>query len=124
MKIYGNARSDGFPLLLSLIGVVFVLGGVGLSKVGGVAMLAGLVAFAALAAVMILKLRRYDVMSDVAAPGTEPVMARPSFPVAAASDTTAEPAVAAWSPSNVSDAGLPTRLEKPKSVVETNTAVA
>lgn len=135
MKIYGNSKSDGFPLLLSLVGGLFVAGGVGLATVGALTLVVGLPAFGLLAAVMIVKLRGWDVMTDARAPGAETVVGQgtapvrlpneiPSFPVAGASDTrvTAEPA--AWSPSRVTGSGLPSPVDKPKSVVETNTDVA
>lgn len=131
MKIYGNSKSDGFALLLCLVGGLFVAGGVGLATLGAATMWAGLPVLCLLVAAMVVQLRKWDVMSEVAAPGDETAVVEgaapvrlPSFPVAAASDNSAEPAAAAWSRSKVNDSGLPLPVEKPKSGIETNTAVA
>jgi hypothetical protein len=124
MKIYGNSKSDGFPVLVCVVGALFVVGGVGLNFLGAVTMFAALPLAAALIAVMVMKLSKWDVMSEVEAPRAE-AASRVSFPVAAASDSSAAPAPAAWSPSMASknDSVLPLPVEKPKSAVETNTAV-
>lgn len=136
MKIYGNAKSDGFPLLMTLVGAVFVGAGVGLSTAGGLTLLAAAPALAALTAVMVVRLRKWDVMSEVAAPTAVAAMVEttettqpnePSFPMAAQSDTELASSSAAWATGSVTSS-LPAPVGKPhapvKSVVETNTAVA
>lgn len=139
MKIYGNAKSDGFPLLMTLVGAVFVAAGVGLSTAGGLTLLAAAPALAALTAVMVVRLRKWDVMSEVAAPTAVAAMVEttetiettqpnePSFPMTAQSDTELASSSAAWANGSVTSS-LPAPVGKPhapvKSVVETNTAVA
>jgi len=152
MKIYGNSQTDGFPILLALVGAVFTMGGVGLANVGSVTFLVGLPVIAVLVAVMVTRLSKWDVMSvvpaiDVNTPiGAVVVNAAPvksidksvTFAVAAVNEVSVEAAQGAWAASSkpsIKDAkkaaksnkkgtGLPMPIEKPKSTVETNTHVA
>ena len=124
MKIYGNARSDGFSLFVVLIGALFVGGGFLLAHVGELTIIASLLAFAGLCAAMVAVVRKWDVMSDVGAPGDakqadDGVPVRlPNFPVKA--DT--EAVATSSSPLN-NVASLPV-VDKPKTAIETNTQVA
>ena len=114
MKIYGNARSDGFSFFLAGIAGLFVVGGFLLAHVSDMTLAASLVALAALVAAMVVTLSKWDVMSDAPkAAGADLGMPirLPSFPMKA--DTEAVSLAAA----------LPS-VDKPKSMVETNTAVA
>ncbi|HEY4220149.1 MAG TPA: hypothetical protein VGO62_02385 [Myxococcota bacterium] len=123
MKIYGNAQSDRFGLFLPLAGGVFVGGGFLIANVGALMFLVAFTAFVAVCAAMIVVVRRYDVMSEAAAPSDArndagvPVR-MPSFPVPFAMKADTE-AVALTPMAAV----LPI-VDKPKSAVETNTAVA
>jgi hypothetical protein len=126
-KIYGNSQGDGFALYMGLITVLFVMGGIGLAKVGGIVLLAALPVFVVMIALMAMKLSKWDVMSDaVNAPMSEKKVdvKVTTFPVPGVSDSKPNPAAAAWSPSKDSAATLPASVEKPKSTVETNTHVA
>ena len=121
MKIYGNSRSDGFPLFLTLVSAVFIAGGFLLTQVGGVALLAALPVMLALVALMVVRAQRWDVLSDApVAAGTDtgaPVRL-PNYPVKGESDLLAPAPETVWASSS-----LPA-IDKPKSAVETNTAVA
>lgn len=126
-KIYGNPNGDGFGLYMALITVLFVMGGIGLAKVGGVVMLAALPIFVVLIALMAVKLKKWDVMFEpempVAAKAAEPVKMT-TFPVPGVSDSKPNPAAAPWAPTKAGEAALPAAVEKPKAGVETNTHVA
>lgn len=127
-KIYGNSQGDGFALYMGLITVLFVMGGIGLAKVGGVVLLAALPVFVVMCALMAMKVKKWDVMSDeTAAMPAKDIKADvkvTTFPVPGVSDSKPNPAAAAWAPSKNSAATLPASVEKPKSTVETNTHVA
>jgi predicted lipid-binding transport protein (Tim44 family) len=125
-KIYGNSQGDGFALYMGLITVLFVMGGIGLAKVGGIVLLAALPAFVVMCALMALKMKKWDVMSDETAdlPSKDLNVKVMTFPVPGVSDSKPNPAAAAWAPSKDSAATLPAPVEKPKSTVETNTHVA
>src|SRR5438067_1531254 len=117
MKIYGNSKSDGFSLFVVLIGALFVGGGFLLGNVSELTLIGSVVVFVAMIAAMLMVVRRFDVMSEVA-----PVAAAeqrddhgvpvrmPNFPVRADTEAVAT-AIA-----------LPV-IDKPKHAVETNTAV-
>ena len=119
MKIYGNSRSDGFSMFVTLVAAIFVGGGFLLTRAGGLSLLASLPVMLGLVAVMVMKSKSWDVMSEAPkAAGADmgtPVRL-PNFPVKA--DTEAVATVGA-----VANA-LPLSVEKPKSAIETNTAVA
>ena len=113
MKIYGNAKSDGFSMFLTATGAVFVVGGFLLNTVGGMTFLATFPLFLVVAFAMIKVVGRWDVMSDAASPAAAATM--PTFPVKADTEAT-------WTPAN--DTVLPSPVDKPKAAIETNTAVA
>jgi hypothetical protein len=126
MKIYGNSKSDGFPLLVGLVGALFAVGGVALAHGGGVTLVGSLAAFAVLTVVMLKKANAWDVLSDVVAAtdethGADHAVVAAPFAMPAVDETSVATSSAPWSPST---AGLPAPVVKPKSTVETNTHVA
>ena len=126
-KIYGNAHGDGFGLYMGLITVLFVMGGIGLAKVGGIVLVAAMPVFVVMCALMAMKLRKWDVMSDAVNAPMKDIKADvkvTTFPVPGVSDSKPNPAAAAWSPSKDSATTLPASVEKPNKTVETNTHVA
>lgn len=124
-KIYGNSSSDGFGLYMGLITALFGLGGVGLAKLGAVAMLAGVPVFLVLVALMAVKLSKWDVMSTPAATDSKAVEVKAmTFPVAAQTDAKPVATAASWSPVAGNETSLPAAVTKPKSTIETNTQVA
>jgi hypothetical protein len=114
MKIYGNSKSDGFSLFVVAIGALFIGGGFLLAHVSELTLAVSLLAFVGVCAAMIAVVRRWDVMSEVehVEDSTGVPVRMPNFPVKADTEAFA---------TNV--AALPV-VEKPKSAVETNTAVA
>jgi hypothetical protein len=114
MKIYGNSKSDGFSMFVVVIGALFIGGGFLLANVSEYTLGLSMLAFVGVCAAMIAFVRRWDVMSDVAhsEESTGVPVRMPNFPVKADTEAFA---------TNV--AALPV-VEKPKSAVETNTAVA
>lgn len=125
-KIYGNAQGDGFGLYMALITVLFVMGGIGLAKVGGIVLVAALPIFVVMVALMAVKLKKWDVMSEgVPMQKDAKVDVKvATFPVPGASDSKPNPAPAAWAPSKDSEMSLPASVAKPKATVVTNTNVA
>lgn len=123
MKLYGNSKGDGFALLCAVVSGVFLLGGLGLSTVGGVTLLVAVPAFVLLCVVLLRSIKRWDVMSEadalVGASGADAA----SFEMAHHSDAEVQPLKAAWAPSADHISNLPARLDPPKSAVETNTPV-
>ena len=124
MKIYGNSRSDGFSMFVTVVAAGAVGAGFLLNTVGGLSLLAAIPVFVAVVAIMIMRASKWDVLSDApAAAGIDtglPVRL-PNFPVKAETDAApATPSMAsAWSAATA----LPS-VDKPKVAVETNTAVA
>jgi hypothetical protein len=116
-KIYGNSRSDGFSLFVTLVGALFVGGGFLLAHVSSLTMLLSLPVMLALVAVMVVRSKKWDVMSELVAVAAEtPADAAVEAPVTFAMKPDTEAVATA--------ASLP-KVEKPKSsAVETNTAVA
>jgi hypothetical protein len=125
MKVYGNSKGDGFAILCTAVAAVFVLGGLGLSFVGGVMLPIGVVAVAVLFGVMLGGLKRWDVMSEVdAIDVTKPIPGVATFAMPATTDTKSAPVKGAWAPAVGHDANLPAKVDAPKPAVETNTPVA
>ncbi len=114
MKIYGNSRSDGFTMFVVLVSAVFIGSGFLLSMFGGLALLVAVPVMLALVALMVVRARKWDVMSEAPAVAVVAGPVLTTFPVKA--DTEA----VATSGATV----LPLPVDKPKSAVETNTAVA
>jgi hypothetical protein len=127
MKVYGNSSGDGFAVLCTVVGALFVAGGLGLSTMGGVALPIAVVAVAVTALLMVQGLKRWDPMTEV--PAIDPNSPLPAgmvstFQMPAVSDASATPAKPAWSPAVGHDANLPAKVDAPKPAIETNTPVA
>ena len=129
MKIYGNSRSDGFNLFVTLVAALFVGGGFLLAAGGGVTLLASFPVLLALVGAMVVMAKKWDVMSDVVPASAQPQLADegaptrlPNFPVKADTEAVAVGAKAGMP--GLAMPSLPSPIDKPKSAVETNTAVA
>lgn len=86
MKIYSNTHNDRFSLHVLVLGVVSAATGVSAATLGGVPFLAGVAVFVVALGVMILDLRRFDLMVDVPAPGMEAPRPLPPFAMKGESD--------------------------------------
>ena len=123
MKIYGNSKSDGFPLMMAAIGALFAGGAWAMVYLSGITLLGSIAAFGLLVVLMVVRVQRWDVMSEPTADTTKHVVDAAKFPVAGDSDVAAAKAGAAWAPSSTSKASLPKPVENPKPAVETNAIV-
>ena len=126
MKTYGNSRSDGFPLLLAGFGVLFVVGGIGLSFAGGPVLVPGVLAVFALGAVALRLIARWDVMSEAAGlpKQLDATAARFTMPAETDARAPAQPAMRSWRPASTASGALPMPVNKPAGGVVTNTPVA
>src|SRR5688572_4296451 len=118
MKIYGNSKSDGFPLLMAAAGALFAAGAWAMVYLSGITLLGSLAVFGLLVALMVVRIQRWDVMSEATPVDTTKPLVETVFPVAGDSDVAPAKAGAAWAPSSTSKASLPKPVENPKPAVE------
>jgi hypothetical protein len=127
MRVYGNAKSDGFPLFSSLLGATFVAVGLGLVYVGGVAVVGGALATVAATALLVRGVRRWDVTSEAPTPTVQKIVPRDDakvrFPVAAQTDAAPVAPRRTWGTLEVAGTPALPSVDKPKPAVETNTHV-